>query len=144
MSRPAARPRPAPPPAAARRRGMRLRFPGGSAPRALAAPIPACPATPETGDLLRLAQHLATPHAKWSLSCNAHLAAQCCGHLVISPQLLQQRLRRLPQLVANATQGHGDARVEHVAQLGEDDARLVTAELGECHRGAGAREKAWV
>eukprot|EP00964_Phaeocystis_antarctica_P045064 scaffold25924_cov66-Phaeocystis_antarctica.AAC.5 len=81
---------------------------------------------------LRLAQLLAAPHA--------HLAAQCCGSLVISPQLLQQRLRRLPQLVANATQGHGDARIEHVAQLGEDDARLVTAQLRQRHRGAaGAR-----
>eukprot|EP00964_Phaeocystis_antarctica_P001562 scaffold824_cov64-Phaeocystis_antarctica.AAC.5 len=45
MSRLAARPRPAPPPAAARRRG-RLSAPGGTAPRALAAPSPACPASP--------------------------------------------------------------------------------------------------
>eukprot|EP00964_Phaeocystis_antarctica_P090161 scaffold57657_cov63-Phaeocystis_antarctica.AAC.4 len=46
------------------------------------------------GDLLRLAQLLAAPQP--------HLAAQRCGRLVISPQLLQQRLRRCPQLVAGA------------------------------------------
>jgi len=40
--------------------------------------------------------------------------------------MLQQRLRRRPQLVADAAQGHGEERIEHVAQLGEDDALLVT------------------
>ena len=37
-----------------------------------------------------------------------------------------------------STQGHGDARVEHVAQLAEDDALLVTAQLRQRHRGARA------
>ena len=46
-SRPAARPRPAPPPAAARRRGrLSLSVRRGPAPRALAAPSPAWPASP--------------------------------------------------------------------------------------------------
>eukprot|EP00964_Phaeocystis_antarctica_P116260 scaffold80203_cov73-Phaeocystis_antarctica.AAC.8 len=66
---------------------------------------------------------------------------------MISPQLRQQRLRRRPQLIAGAAQGHSDARLEHVAQLAEDhalrvlaqghsDARLVTAQLRQRHRGA--------
>ena len=62
-------------------------------------------------------------------------AATSCGHLVISPQLLQQRLRQRPQLAAGAAEGHGDARIEHVAQLAEDDALLVTAQRRERHRG---------
>jgi hypothetical protein len=37
-------------------------------------------------------------------------------------------LRQRPQLAAGAAEGHGDARVEHVAQLAEDDALLVTAQ----------------
>ena len=55
--------------------------------------------------------------------------------------LLPLRLRQLPQLAASAAEGHGDARVERVAQLDEDDALLVTAQLGERHRDArgGAR-----
>ena len=57
---------------------------------------------------------------------------------MISPKLLQLRLRRLTQLVADAVEGHGDARIEHVAQLAEDDAVLVTAQLRERHRGAAA------
>jgi hypothetical protein len=44
---------------------------------------------------------------------------------MISLQLRQQRLRRRPQLIAGAAQGHGEARVEHVAQLDKDDALLV-------------------
>ena len=64
-------------------------------------------------DPFGLAQLLAAPHP--------HLAAQCCGRLVISPQLLPKRLRRLPQLIGDAAEVHGDARIEHVAQLGEDD-----------------------
>ena len=47
---------------------------------------------------------------------------------MISPQLLQQRLRQLPQLAAGAAESHGDAGIEHVAQLAEDDALLVTAQ----------------
>eukprot|EP00964_Phaeocystis_antarctica_P108737 scaffold73267_cov67-Phaeocystis_antarctica.AAC.3 len=58
---------------------------------------------------------------------------------MVSPQLLQQRLRRRPQLVAGAAQGHGEARLEHVAQLGEEDALLVTAQLRQRHRHRGAR-----
>jgi hypothetical protein len=35
-----------------------------------------------------------------------------------------------------AAEGHGDARIEHVAQLAEFDAQLVTAQLrGQRHRG---------
>eukprot|EP00964_Phaeocystis_antarctica_P053247 scaffold31252_cov63-Phaeocystis_antarctica.AAC.2 len=71
-------------------------------------------------NLLRLAQLLAAPQP--------HFAAQRCGRLVISPQLLLQLLRRRPQLMAGAAQGHGEARIEHVAQLGEEDALLVTAQ----------------
>ena len=51
--------------------------------------------------------------------------------------LLPQRLRRRQQLVADAAQGHGHARVEHVAQLAEDDALLVTAQLRQRHRARG-------
>eukprot|EP00964_Phaeocystis_antarctica_P054190 scaffold31834_cov71-Phaeocystis_antarctica.AAC.1 len=82
----------------------------------------------ERVDLLRLAQLLAASQP--------HLAAQRCGSLMISPQLLQQRLRRRPQLIANAAQGYGDAGLEHVAQLDEEDALLVTAQRRERHRGA--------
>ena len=78
-----------------------------------------------TVDLLRLAQLLAAPHP--------HLAAQRCGDLVISPQLLPLHLRQRPQLAAGDAEVHGDARIEHVAQLAEDDARLVAAELRERH-----------
>eukprot|EP00964_Phaeocystis_antarctica_P095276 scaffold61782_cov78-Phaeocystis_antarctica.AAC.3 len=78
----------------------------------------------------RLAQLLAAPHPQ--------LGAQRQGRLMTSPQLLQQRVRRLTQLVADAVEGHGDARIEHVAQLAEDDALLVTAQLRERHRGAAA------
>eukprot|EP00964_Phaeocystis_antarctica_P144937 scaffold110839_cov60-Phaeocystis_antarctica.AAC.1 len=81
-------------------------------------------------DRPRLAQLLAAPHP--------HLAAQRCGRLMISPQLLQQRQRRLPQLMADAAQVQGEARLEHVAQLDEDDARLVTAQPRQRHRGARA------
>eukprot|EP00964_Phaeocystis_antarctica_P124924 scaffold88567_cov61-Phaeocystis_antarctica.AAC.6 len=63
------------------------------------------------------------------------LEAQRCGHLMISPQLRQQRLRRRPQLIAGAAQVHGEARIEHVPQLGEEDALLVTAQLRQRHRG---------
>jgi len=66
------------------------------------------------------------------------LAAQRCGRLVVSLQLLQRYPRRRAQLVADAGQGHGDARVEHVAQLDEEDALLVAAELGQRHRDARA------
>jgi hypothetical protein len=48
----------------------------------------------DPADVLRLAQLLAAPHPQ--------LAAQRCGSLVISPQLLLLRLRRRPQLVAFA------------------------------------------
>eukprot|EP00964_Phaeocystis_antarctica_P012274 scaffold6790_cov69-Phaeocystis_antarctica.AAC.1 len=84
-------------------------------------------------DSVRLAQLPAALHAR--------LEAQCCGRLVISPQLLQQRLRQLPQLEAGTAQGHGDAGIEHVAQLGEDDARLVTAQRRERHRRARPRPR---
>eukprot|EP00964_Phaeocystis_antarctica_P022872 scaffold12773_cov64-Phaeocystis_antarctica.AAC.4 len=53
---------------------------------------------------------------------------------MISPQLLQQRLRQLPQLAVGAAEGHGDLRIERVAQLAEDDALLVTAQLRQRHR----------
>ena len=55
---------------------------------------------------------------------------------MIGPQLLTRRLRQRLQLAAGAAEGHGDARVEHVAQLAEDDALLVTAQRRERHRGA--------
>eukprot|EP00964_Phaeocystis_antarctica_P045263 scaffold26044_cov63-Phaeocystis_antarctica.AAC.2 len=73
-----------------------------------------------------------------SVPSNARSAAArpLSRHLVISPQLLQQRLRRRPQLIAGAAQVHGEARLEHVAQLDEDDARLVTTQLRQRHRGA--------
>eukprot|EP00964_Phaeocystis_antarctica_P126479 scaffold90162_cov56-Phaeocystis_antarctica.AAC.7 len=76
--------------------------------------------------MLRLAQLLAALHP--------HLEAQRCSQLVSSPQLLQKRLCRLPQLLAGDAEVHGDARLEHVAQLGEDAAVLVTAQLRERHR----------
>eukprot|EP00964_Phaeocystis_antarctica_P107660 scaffold72338_cov51-Phaeocystis_antarctica.AAC.3 len=78
-------------------------------------------------DHIRLAQLLAAPQPR--------LEAQRCGRLVISPQLLQQRLRRRPQLIADAAQVHGSARLEHVAQLDEEDALLVTAQRRQRHRG---------
>ena len=62
------------------------------------------------------------------------LAAQRCGRLVVSLQLLARRLRQLPQLAAGAADGHGDARIEHVAQLDEDDALLVAAQRRQRHR----------
>eukprot|EP00964_Phaeocystis_antarctica_P116359 scaffold80296_cov48-Phaeocystis_antarctica.AAC.3 len=61
----------------------------------------------------------------------------CCCRLVISPQLLPQRRRqKRPQLAAGAAEVHGEARLERVAQLAEDDALLVTAELRQRHRRA--------
>jgi len=36
---------------------------------------------------------------------------------VVSPQLLPRRLRHRPQLAAGAAEGHGDARIERVAQF---------------------------
>eukprot|EP00964_Phaeocystis_antarctica_P128491 scaffold92278_cov62-Phaeocystis_antarctica.AAC.10 len=84
-------------------------------------------------DLPRLAQPLAAPHPQ--------LEAQRCGRLIISPQLLQQHLRQPPHLAAGAAVAHGDARIEHVAQLAEDDALLVTAQLRQRHRGARARRQ---
>eukprot|EP00964_Phaeocystis_antarctica_P160322 scaffold131851_cov75-Phaeocystis_antarctica.AAC.1 len=78
-------------------------------------------------DLPRLAQLLAAPQP--------HLAAQRCGHLMISPQLLpQHRCQKRPQLAAGAAEVHGAARLECVAQLAEDDALLVTAQLRQRHR----------
>ena len=68
--------------------------------------------------LYRLAQFLAALMPK--------LEAQRGGSLMISLQLRQRRLRRRPQLVADAAQGHGAARVENVAQVAEEDALLVT------------------
>ena len=49
--------------------------------------------------------------------------------LLLTPALRQQRLRRRPQLVAGAAEVYGEARLERVAQLAEDDAVLVGAEL---------------
>ena len=72
------------------------------------------------------------------------LAAQRCGRLVASLQLLPRRLRQLPQLVADAGEGHGDARVERVAQLDEEDALLVAAKRGQRHRAAGGRKRGTV
>ena len=66
------------------------------------------------------------------------LAAQRCGRLVASLQLLQRYPRRRPQIVADAAQGHGDARVERVAQLHEEDALLVAAQRGQRHGDARA------
>ena len=62
------------------------------------------------------------------------LAAQRCGRLVVSLQLLQRYPRRRAQLVVDAAQGHGDARVEHVAQLHEDDSLHVAVQLGQSIR----------
>eukprot|EP00964_Phaeocystis_antarctica_P087112 scaffold55232_cov63-Phaeocystis_antarctica.AAC.5 len=61
---------------------------------------------------------------------------------MISPQLRQQRLRQLPQLMAGTAQVHGGARLEHVAQLCEEDALLVAAQRHERHRAARA-EPQW-
>ena len=59
---------------------------------------------------------------------------------MISPQLLQQRRRqKQPQLAVSAAEVHDEARLERVAQLAEDDALLVGAELRQRHRGARAR-----
>ena len=69
-----------------------------------------------------------------------YIAAQRCGHLVISPQLLPQRRRQKHlQLATGAAEVHGEARLERVQQLAEDDAVLVGAELRQRHRGARAR-----
>eukprot|EP00964_Phaeocystis_antarctica_P021784 scaffold12091_cov69-Phaeocystis_antarctica.AAC.4 len=80
-------------------------------------------ALPARVDLLRLTQLLAAPHP--------HLAAQRCGRLVLNPQLRPQRLCRFPQPAAGAAEGHGIARLERVAEVGEDDARHVVAERRE-------------
>ena len=59
---------------------------------------------------------------------------------MISPQLLQQRLRQRPQLLAGAAAVYGVARLEHVAQLAEDYALRVTTQRRQRHRGARAPE----
>eukprot|EP00964_Phaeocystis_antarctica_P113379 scaffold77420_cov63-Phaeocystis_antarctica.AAC.4 len=56
-----------------------------------------------------------------------------CPLHVVGPQLLPKRLRQRPQPVAGAAEVHGAARIEHVAQLDEDVALLVLAQLRE-HR----------
>jgi len=61
----------------------------------------------------------------------SHKGAQCCGCLMVGPQLLAQRLRGRSQKGAYAAEIHGDARLERVAQLAEDDAHLVAAEQRE-------------
>ena len=50
--------------------------------------------------------------------------------------LLQRRRQKQPQLVTGAAEVHGEARLERVAQLAEDDALRVTAQLRQRHRGA--------
>ena len=50
--------------------------------------------------------------------------------------LPQRRRQKRPQLAAGAAEVHGAARLERVAQLAEDDALLVTAQLRQRHRGA--------
>eukprot|EP00964_Phaeocystis_antarctica_P120563 scaffold84286_cov63-Phaeocystis_antarctica.AAC.7 len=75
--------------------------------------------------MLRLAQLLAAPQP--------HLVAQRCGRLMIGSQLLQQRLRRRPQLAVDTAKGHGVARVQQVAHTVEDTALLVAAEHRERH-----------
>eukprot|EP00964_Phaeocystis_antarctica_P102368 scaffold67720_cov63-Phaeocystis_antarctica.AAC.3 len=70
-------------------------------------------------------------------------ASRYC-RLVVSLQLLQQRLRRLPQLIAGAAEVYGGARLEHVAQLGEEDALLVTAQREERHVAARRGAARWV
>eukprot|EP00964_Phaeocystis_antarctica_P136680 scaffold101136_cov68-Phaeocystis_antarctica.AAC.2 len=72
-----------------------------------------------------------------SVPSNARSATRC-GRLVISPQLRQQCLRRHPQIAVDAAEGHGEARVKNVAQLGEEDALLVTAQLRQRHRARAA------
>jgi hypothetical protein len=75
-------------------------------------------------DPRRLAQLPAVPHA--------HLDAQRRGLLVISPQLLLRgRRQQRPQLFAGAAEVHDEARLERVAQLAQDDALLVAAQLRE-------------
>eukprot|EP00964_Phaeocystis_antarctica_P075728 scaffold46760_cov39-Phaeocystis_antarctica.AAC.4 len=83
-------------------------------------------------DLLRLAQLLAP---------NPHLEACRCQPLVLNPQLLPQRLRRPPQPAAGAAEVHREARLENAAQMAEDDALLVLAQLRGRHRGVRARNK---
>jgi hypothetical protein len=57
---------------------------------------------------------------------------------VLSLQLLPHRLRRREQPMTGAAEGHGDARLEHVAQPLEDDAQRIVAE-GKEHRAARLR-----
>ena len=80
--------------------------------------------------LYRLAQFLAALMPK--------LEAQRGGRLVISLQLLL-RLSQLPQLAAGAAEGHGGTRIEHVAQMVEDDALRVTVERRERHPASASR-----
>ena len=63
---------------------------------------------------------------------------------MISPQLLPLRLRHRPQLAAGAAEGHGDARIEHVAQLAEDARHCssplsATSAIAARARGGGGR-----
>ena len=83
-------------------------------------------------DLLRLAQLLAP---------KPHLEAYRCHRLVLSPQLLPQRLCLLPQPAAGAAEVHREARLENAAQMAEDDALLVLAQLRERNLGARARNE---
>eukprot|EP00964_Phaeocystis_antarctica_P052117 scaffold30492_cov33-Phaeocystis_antarctica.AAC.2 len=83
-------------------------------------------------DLLGLAQLLAP---------NPHLEAYRCQPLVLNPQLLPQRLRLLPQPADGAAEVHRKARLENAAQMAEDDALLVLAQLRERHLGVRARNE---
>ena len=44
--------------------------------------------------------------------------------------------------MSSLVDGQGDTRLDHVAQLDEDDARLVTAQLRQRHRDARRRPRA--
>ena len=76
------------------------------------------------GELRRLAQQPAGPTSRLLVE---HMA----GRHMLNLQLLALLQRRRPQLFADAAQGYGDARVEHVAQHEEDDAQFVIAQLGQ-------------
>ena len=48
---------------------------------------------------------------------------------MLTPQLLHILPRQRPHMAGDGGEGHGNARVEHVDQLVEDDALLVTFQV---------------
>jgi hypothetical protein len=83
----------------------------------------------ETIVVSRSSLQLRSPSLRHNAAAASWSALSCCRSAGVSA----------PQLATDAAKVYGDARIEHVAQLAEDGALLVTAQLRQRHRGCCAR-----